>query len=51
MKELRQVTEITGAWSNISDEEIEKASEEFVTSQGEEANPFAGQPQEEQLPF
>ena len=55
MKELRQVTEITGAWSNISDEEIEKASEEFVTSQGEEANPFAGmngQPQEEEeLPF
>lgn len=51
MKELRQVTEITGAWSNISDEEIEKASEEFASPESEEANPFAGQPQEEQLPF
>ena len=51
MKELRQVTEITGAWSNISDEEIEKASEEFASPESEEANPFAGQQQEEQLPF
>ena len=55
LKELRQQTEITGDWSNITDEEINKAKTE-VEPQGEgmglpTGGDFAGQQQEEQLPF
>ncbi len=48
IKELSQLTELTGAFSNITDEEINRAKEEFFTSQGEEPNPFAGMNQEQQ---
>ena len=52
IKELSQLTELTGAFSNITDEEINRTKEEFLTQgENEEANPFAGQQQEEQLPF
>lgn len=56
LKELRQLTEFTGDWSNITDEEINKAKTE-VEPQGEGiglpiGGDFTGQQQEEeQLPF
>ena len=54
LKELRQQTEITGDWSNITDEEIAKAKTE-VEPQGEgmaipEGIPMPDE-QEQQLPF
>ncbi len=55
IKELSQLTELTGAFSNITDEEINRTKEEFLTQgENEEANSFVGmngQPQEEELPF
>ena len=55
IKELSQLTELTGAFSNITDEEINRIKEEFlIQGENEEANPLAGmngQPQEEELPF
>ena len=45
LKELRQQSEITGMWSNITDEDIEKADDEVVSAdEGAMGDMFGGEP-------
>jgi hypothetical protein len=42
LKELRQSTELTGMWSNITDEDIERASDEYESSMNDLMGGFGG---------
>jgi hypothetical protein len=42
LKELRQSTELTGMWSNITDEDIERASDEYESDMADLMGGFGG---------